>query len=163
MKRIGIADTTFARVDMASAARQRLGERGTGFRLVSRTVPGIKDLPVAVRQLFREDGVDLCLALGMPGKAEYDRTCAHEASLGLIYAGVLEAKPVVECFVFEGEAADDRELAWVAKRRATEHADNAFDLLFRPRDLARRAASGARQGFADAGPIEWARGRPRAR
>ena len=88
----------------------------------------------------------------MPGRAEYDRVCAHEASLGLIYAGVLSEKPIVECFVFEGEARDDRELATLAKRRAEEHAENAFDLLFRPRALARRAASGARQGFADAGP-----------
>ncbi len=162
MKRIGIADTTFARFDMAKAATARLAERGTGYRLHRRTVPGIKDLPVAVRQLFREEGADLCLALGMPGKAEYDKTCAHEASLGLIYAGVLEAKPVVECFVFEGEARDDRELAWLAERRAREHAENAFDLLFRPQSLARRAASGARQGFADAGPVLGAPRRARA-
>ena len=129
----------------------RLSERGTGFRTEHRTVPGIKDLPVAVRQLFQSEGVDLCLAFGMPGKAEYDKVCAHEASLGLIYAGVLEAKPVVECFVFEAEAKDERELATLAQRRAEEHAENAFDLLFRPQALARRAATGARQGFADAG------------
>ncbi len=153
MKRIGIVDTTFARVDMASAAKAALGGAGTGFRTISRTVPGIKDLPVAVRRLFHDDGVDLCLALGMPGKAEYDKVCAHEASLGLIYAGVLEAKPVVECFVFEGEASTDRELETLAKRRAEEHALNAFALLFRPRDLARHAGSGLRQGFADAGPV----------
>ncbi|MCI4357858.1 MAG: riboflavin synthase [Thermoplasmata archaeon] len=152
MKRIGLVDTTFARVDMARYARARLAERGTGFRTERRTVPGIKDLPVAVRTLFREKGVDLCLAFGMPGKAEYDKTCAHEASLGLIYAGVLESKPVVECFVFEGEAQDDRELSELARHRAEEHAENAYDLLFRPEALTRRAASGARQGFADAGP-----------
>jgi riboflavin synthase len=152
MKRIGLVDTTFARVDMARYARARLAEQGTGFRTAHRTVPGIKDLPVAVRQMFIGEGVDLCLAFGMPGKAEYDKTCAHEASLGLIYAAVLEAKPVVECFVFEGEARDDRELVGLAKRRAEEHAENAYDLLFRPKALARRAASGARQGFADAGP-----------
>ncbi len=117
-----------------------------------RTVPGIKDLPVACRKLFAEEKVDLCLALGMPGKAEYDKTCAHEASLGLLYAGVLEAKPVVECFVFEGEADGPRELATLARRRAEEHAVNAYALLFRPRDLARQAGEGLRQGFPDAGP-----------
>ncbi|HEV2166764.1 MAG TPA: riboflavin synthase [Thermoplasmata archaeon] len=152
MKRIGLVDTTFARVDMARYAKARLAEQGTGFRTERKTVPGIKDLPVAVRQLFRSGGADLCLAFGMPGKAEYDKVCAHEASLGLIYAGVLEAKPVVECFVFEGEAKDERELAELAKRRAEEHAENAFDLLFRPKALARRSSTGARQGFADAGP-----------
>ena len=89
MKRVGIADTTFARVDMATAAVRALQGAGTGFRIVRRTVPGIKDLPVACRRLFLEDHVDLCIALGMPGRAEYDRTCAHEASLGLLFAGVL--------------------------------------------------------------------------
>lgn len=153
MRRIGVVDTTFARVDMAEAAVKALRGAGTGFRIVRRTVPGIKDLPVACRKLFAEEKVDLCLALGMPGKAEYDKTCAHEASLGLLYAGVLEAKPVVECFVFEGEADGPRELATLARRRAQEHAVNAYALLFRPRDLARKAGEGLRQGFPDAGPV----------
>ena len=157
MKRIGIADTTFARVDMARYARRTLEGAGSGFRIVRRTVPGIKDLPVACRRLFVEDHVDLCLALGMPGRAEYDKTCAHEASIGLIYAGVLEAKPIVECFVFEGEAADDRALSELARRRAEEHALNAYNLLFRPERLERAAGSGLRQGFADAGPIRAVR------
>ncbi len=152
MKRVGIADTTFARVDMATYAVRALKARGTGFRIVRRTVPGIKDLPVACRQLFLEEHVDLCLALGMPGKAEYDKTCAHEASLGLLFTGVLEAKPIVECFVFEGEAADGRELETLARRRAEEHALNAYAMLFRPQELERRAGEGLRQGFADAGP-----------
>jgi riboflavin synthase len=153
VKRIGIADTTFARVDMARYATEALRASGTGFRLVRATVPGIKDLPVAVRRLFVEERADLCLALGMPGRAEYDKTCAHEASRGLIYAGVLEAKPVVECFVFEGEAATSRELETLARRRAEEHALNAYRILFRPRELARRAATGQRQGFADVGAV----------
>jgi len=153
VNRIGIADTTFARVDMARYARDALAASGTGFRVVGRTVPGIKDLPVACRKLFVEEHVDLCLALGMPGRAAYDKTCAHEASLGLMFAAVLEAKPVVECFVFEDEAADDRGLEALARRRAEEHALNAFALLKRPRDLARAAGTGLRQGFADAGPV----------
>ena len=152
MKRVGVADTTFARVDMAGAAIRALQAAGTGFRIVRRTVPGIKDLPVACRRLFLEDHVDLCMAFGMPGRAEYDATCAHEASLGLMFAGVLEAKPIVECFVFEAEAADDRELEILARRRADEHALNAFALLFRPQDLTRRAGTGLRQGLRDAGP-----------
>ena len=156
MKRIGVVDTTFARVDMASAALRVLRGSGTGFRVMRRTVPGIKDLPVACRQLF-QGGADLCLALGMPGKAEYDKTCAHEASLGLMFAGVLEAKPVVECFVFEGEAADAKELATLACRRAEEHALNAYTMLFRPERLGRSAGEGLRQGFADAGPARRTR------
>jgi riboflavin synthase len=152
VKKVGIADTTFARVDMARHAVRALQSAGTGFRIVRRTVPGMKDLPVACRQLFQQDRVDLCLAFGMPGKAEYDKVCAHEASLGLMFTGVLEAKPIVECFVFEGEAKDDKELATLARRRAEEHALNAYAMLFRPRTLERAAGEGLRQGFADAGP-----------
>jgi riboflavin synthase len=155
VKRIGVADTTFARVDMAHFAVRALEERGTGFRVVRRTVPGIKDLPVACRSLFAQESVDLCLALGMPGRAEYDQTCAHEASLGLMFCAVLEAKPIVECFVFESEAKDDKELGVLARRRAEEHALNAYAMLFRPRDLARRAGEGLRQGFRDAGPVPY--------
>ena len=156
MKTIGVVDTTFARVDMAGYAVRALKASGTGFKVVRTTVPGIKDLPVACRRLFSE-GADLCLALGMPGKAEYDRTCAHEASLGLMFASVLETKPVVECFVFEGEAAGPKELATLARRRAEEHAANAYSMLFRPKDLARRAGEGLRQGFSDAGPVRRTR------
>ncbi len=153
MKRIGVADTTFARVDMARFAVRALQAEGTGFKVVRRTVPGIKDLPVACRQMFQADHVDLCLALGMPGKAAYDQTCAHEASLGLMFTSVLEAKPIVECFVFEGEAESPTALATLARRRAEEHAQNAYAMLFRPERLARRAGEGLRQGFADAGPV----------
>ena len=152
MKKIGVVDTTFARIDMASYAVRALAGRGTGFKVIRATVPGIKDLPVACRQLFL-DGADLCLALGMPGKAEYDKTCAHEASLGLMFTSVLTAKPVVECFVFEGEASGPKELATLARKRAEEHALNAYAMLFRPRDLARHAGEGLRQGFPDVGPV----------
>jgi riboflavin synthase len=153
MKKIGVVDTTFARVDMARYAIDALQATGTGFRVLRATVPGIKDLPVAVRRMFLEEGCDLCMALGMPGRAEYDQVCAHEASTGLIFAGVLEAKPVLECFVFEGEAESPRELETLARHRAEEHALNAFHLLFRPQELARRAATGQRQGFADVGAV----------
>lgn len=153
MKRIGVADTTFARVDMGGAALAALRGAGTGFRVYRRTVPGIKDLAVACRQLFHEDGVDLCLALGMPGPAELDRSSAFIASLGLQFAEVLEGKPIVECFVHEGEARDATELDRLARRRAAEHALNAYHLLYRPQELARHAGQGLRQGFADAGPV----------
>ncbi len=153
MKRIAVVDTTFARVDMADDAVRALRSAGTGFRIQRRTVPGIKDLPVACRQAITEDGADLVMALGMPGRADYDRTCAHEASLGLQLAAVLEGRPIVECFVFESEADDPRALETLARRRAEEHALNAYALLFRPDDLRRRAGTGQRQGWADAGRL----------
>jgi len=82
MKRIGIADTTFARVDMAQAAVSTI-KKEASVQIVRYTVPGIKDLPVAAKRLLEEDDCDIVIALGMPGPADKDKMCAHEASSGL--------------------------------------------------------------------------------
>ncbi len=149
-----MADTTFARFDMGRSAIDELNRTGTGFRVVRVTVPGVKDLPVAAKKLIEEEGCDLVMALGMPGPKEKDKMCAHEASTGLINAQLMTNRHVIEVFVHEDEAADDAELAYLADRRAREHAVNAYDLLFRPESLTRRAGTGQRQGFADAGPVK---------
>jgi riboflavin synthase len=154
MKLIGIADTTFARVDMGGAAISELKAMGTGFKIVRYTVPGIKDLPVACKKLFEEQGCDLVMALGMPGGKAIDRQCAHEASTGLISCQLLTNKHIIEVFVHADEAKDDKELAWLAEQRAREHARNAYYLLFKPEELARNAGKGLRQGYEDAGPAK---------
>lgn len=154
MKLIGIADTTFARVDMASEAIAELKAQGSGFKVERYTVPGVKDLPVACKMLFDERKCDIVIALGMPGAQAIDKMCAHEASTGLIQVQLMSGKHVIEVFVHEDEARDDRELRWLATRRAREHAVNAYDLLFRPERLARKAGTGQRQGFADAGEAD---------
>lgn len=153
MKVIGIVDTTFARVDMGGAAADELKAMGTGFRIVRSTVPGIKDLPVACKKLIVEQGCDIVMALGMPGPKEKDKNCAHEASTGLIAAQLMTDRHIIEVFVHEDEAPDAKTLDWLAKRRAREHARNAYDLLFRPEVLSRNAGKGLRQGYEDAGPI----------
>jgi len=153
MKRIGVADTTFARVDMGSFAIDELKKTGTGFRVERYTVPGVKDLPVAVKKLFDERECDIVIALGMPGANDIDKVCAHEASTGLIHVQLLANKHVIEVFVHEDEAKNAKELAWLAERRSREHAVNAYDLLFRPERLSKNAGKGLRQGFEDVGPI----------
>ncbi len=153
MRKIGIVDTTFARYDMGSAAEDELRRMGTGFKIIRRTVPGVKDLPVAAKKLIEEEGCDIVIALGMPGPKPIDKQCAHEASLGLIYAQLMTNTHIIEVFVHEDEAKDERELAWLAERRAREHAQNAYWLLFNPEKLRRLAGTGQRQGFEDAGPI----------
>ncbi len=153
MKIIGIADTTFARYDMGRSAIDELQRAGTGFRIVRYTVPGVKDLPVASKKLIEEQGCDIVMALGMPGPQQKDKMCAHEASTGLIRAQLMTNKHIIEVFVHEDEAKDDAELAFLADRRAREHALNVYDLLFRPESLTKRAGTGLRQGFADAGPV----------
>lgn len=154
MKRIGIADTTFARYDMADSAIDELKKLGGGFKIVRYTVPGIKDLPVACKILIEEQKCDIAMALGMPGAQPIDKQCAHEASLGLIRTQLLTNHHILEVFVHEDEAKDERELAWLTDRRTREHAENVFNLLFRPKDLRRKAGKGLRQGFEDAGPLE---------
>ena len=153
MKKIGVLDTTFARVGMGAFAVDELKKTGTGFRIERSTVPGIKDLPVAAKKLIEERGCDIVIALGMPGAQEIDKVCAHEASSGLIQVQLLTNKHIIEVFVHEDEAKTVKELAWVAERRAREHAVNAYDLLFRPERLVKKAGAGLRQGFEDVGPI----------
>ena len=152
MKRIGVADTTFARVDMGGFAIDELKETGTGFKVERYTVPGVKDLPVAAKRLLEERECDIVIALGMPGAQEIDKMCAHEASTGLIQVQLLTNKHVIEVFVHEDEAPDDRELAALMDKRAREHALNVIKLLFKPSTLEKEAGTGQRQGYGDAGP-----------
>ncbi|GAA5261353.1 riboflavin synthase [Methanocalculus sp.] len=149
--KIGIADTTFARVNMGAAAIDELKRHAT-VSIERYTVPGIKDLPVACKKLIEERGCDLVMALGMPGGKDKDKLCAHEASQGLQLAMLMTNKHIIEVFVHEDEAKDDRELAWLLEQRTREHAVNAVKLLFYPRELERDAGTGQRQGFPDAGP-----------
>jgi riboflavin synthase len=153
MKRIGICDTTFARVDMGGIAVKELKSLGTGFKIERYTVPGIKDLPVAAKKLFDEKNTDLVIALGMPGPKPIDKQCAHEASMGLIQAQLLTNKHIIEVFVHEDEAENEKELKLLAENRAREHALNAYRLLFKNEDLKKNAGKGLREGFEDAGPI----------
>jgi riboflavin synthase len=137
---------------MGAQAINELKSMGTGFKIVRYTVPGIKDLPLACKKLFDEQGCDIVMALGMPGAKAIDRQCAHEASTGLIICQLMTGKHIIEVFVHEDEATDEKELVWLAKRRAIEHARNAFNLLFRPEELSKNAGKGLRQGYEDAGP-----------
>jgi riboflavin synthase len=154
VKYIGIVDTTFARYDMAKAAIDELKSNATGFKIVRYTVPGIKDLPVACKKLFEEKNCDIIMAFGMPGGATVDMQCAHEASLGLQKVQLEYGKHIIEVFVYENEAKDEKELAWLADRRSREHAINVINLLFKPEKLVKKAGMGLRQGFRDAGPLK---------
>lgn len=151
MKRVGIVDTTFARYDMAGAAVDELKQL-CSVKFVRKTVPGVKDLPLAAKQLL-DEGCDIVMAFGMPGAKPIDKQCAHEASLGVIWAQLLTNKPIIEVFVHEDEAPGEKELAGLAERRAREHARNVYRLLFKPEELRKLAGSGQREGGPDAGPL----------
>jgi riboflavin synthase len=152
--RVGIADTTFARYDMARVAIREL-KRGSSAQIVRYTVPGVKDLPVAAKKLIDIEGCDIVMALGMPGAEPIDKTCAHEASTGLITAQLMTNTHIIEVFVHEDEAGDDRELAKLAEQRTIEHAQNVIKLLYYPEQLTREAGTGQREGFEDARTLEY--------
>jgi len=154
MKKIGIVDTTFARCDMGQAAIDELKANATGFKIIRYTVPGIKDIPVGCNILFEEKNCDLILAFGMPGPKPIDKQCAHEASSGIIQTQLLCNKHILEVFVHEDESDNEKELAWLADKRAREHAINALNLLFNQDELIKKAGKGLREGFEDAGPLK---------
>ncbi len=151
--KVGIVDTTFARYDMAGAAIDEIKKTTSRLKIVRYTVPGVKDLPVACKKLLEEEGCVAAMALGMPGAAEIDKLCAHEASQGLILAQLLTNRHIIEVFVHEDEAKNEQELAWLAERRSREHAQNLVKLLLYPEKLRKEAGTGQRQGFEDAGPL----------
>jgi riboflavin synthase len=149
--RVGIADTTFMRVNMGAIAADEL-KKHASVAIERVTVPGIKDLPVACKKLIDERRCDIVMALGMPGGKDKDRMCAHEASQGLIMCQLMTNTHIIEVFVHEDEAKNDSELAWLAEQRTREHAVNAVKLILRPADLTKVAGTGQRQGYSDAGP-----------
>lgn len=154
MKRIGIVDTTFARLNMGSIAIDEIQSTRDQIKIERVTVPGIKDLPVACKKLIEDKQCDIVMALGMPGGESIDKQCAHEASSGLIQVQLLTNIHIIEVFVHEDEAANEKELSWLADRRVREHAQNVLRLLFHPEWLIKHAGTGLRQGFDDAGPIK---------
>ena len=150
--KIGICDTTFARVDMAKYAIAEIKMQMANVTFIRRTVPGVKDLPVACKKLIEEEGCNLVMAFGMPGPEDIDKVCAHEASTGLIYAQLMTNTHIIEVFVHEDEGVDDKDLKQLAINRATEHAQNVVKMLTKPEKLQREAGKGMREGRPDAGP-----------
>ncbi|MDR2545295.1 MAG: riboflavin synthase [Methanobrevibacter sp.] len=153
MKAIGICDTTFARFDMGTSAIDELKKNATDLKIIRRTVPGIKDLPVASKKLIEEECCEIVMALGMPGPKTKDKMCAHEASTGLINAQLMTNTHILEVFVHEDEENDDKELKILAESRARDHAQNLIKMLFKPKLFAREAGQGKREGKDDALPL----------
>lgn len=154
---IGVIDTMFARYDMGGAAVRELEScpgYGTRFEVLRATVPGFKDLAVAAKRMIELDRAAIVVVCGMPGSAEVDKVCAHEASQGIMQAQLMTSTPILEVFVHEDEASDPATLAAVFENRTRDHARNAYWLLFEPEQLIARAGQGVRQGFGHAGPLD---------
>lgn len=154
MKKLGVVDTTFARVDMFQYVRKALLDAKTNLHVERYTVPGIKDVPVACKLLLEKHDCDICIALGMPGNMPIDKQCSHEASLGIQHVQLMTNKHVLEVFVHMDEASDDKELLHIAKDRAYKHTLNALALLKSKDALQSGAGKGKRQGKEDVGEIK---------
>ncbi|KZX15742.1 riboflavin synthase [Methanobrevibacter filiformis] len=153
MKKIGICDTTFARFDMASAAIEELQNNATDLKIIRSTVPGVKDLPVASKKLIEEEGCEIVMALGMPGPMSKDKTCAHEASTGLINAQLMTNTHILEVFVHEDEEIKPKELKILAENRARDHAQNLIKMVFKSKLMRKEAGTGVREGKEDVGSL----------
>jgi riboflavin synthase len=151
--KMGICDTTFARFDMATAAVDQIKGQITNITFVRRTVPGVKDLPVASKKLIEEEGCELVMAFGMPGPEEMDKICAHEASTGIIQAQLMTNTHIIEVFVHEDEGENENDLKVLAENRARQHADNVIKMVFKPEKFIREAGMGMREGRENKGPL----------
>ncbi|WP_048189951.1 riboflavin synthase [Methanobacterium sp. SMA-27] len=151
--KMGICDTTFARFDMAAAAVDQIKGQITNITFVRRTVPGVKDLPVASKKLIEEEGCELVMAFGMPGPEEMDKICAHEASTGIIQAQLMTNTHIIEVFVHEDEGENEKDLKVLAENRARQHADNVIKMVFKPEKFIREAGMGMREGRENKGPL----------
>ncbi|MEN3000192.1 MAG: riboflavin synthase [Acidilobaceae archaeon] len=153
MKCVGVVDTTFSRVDMARHAIEVLERDLPGYKIVRHTVPGIKDLPAAVKRVL-DLGCEGAISLGWVGRKEVDKYSYLAASIGLINVGIMTGKVVIDVTVHEEEAEEEQELKKIAVHRARAHASNLAALLKGGlQALTPRAGMGVRQGYPDVGPI----------
>ena len=154
MVKICIVDTTFARVDMASAAIEVLTSLMPSALIVRRTVPGLKDIPVEIKALMLREDCDAGMVFGWVGPTMNDKISYGVYSLALQLVQLELGRHILDVTVHEDEApGDERRLREIALDRARKHAENLYLLLYRPDELTRRAGTGRRQGYPDAGPI----------
>ncbi len=154
MIRVGIVDTTFARVDMGKVAEEVIKRELPSAKVIRYTVPGIKDIPVAAKKLIEEFGCEGVITLGWVGKTLTDKLSYVVSSMSLQLVQLLTNKHVIDVTVHEDEAESDEELLRIAIDRASKHARNLVILLTKGGEgLRRYAGKGLRQGYPDIGPI----------
>ncbi|MCD6278822.1 MAG: riboflavin synthase [Desulfurococcales archaeon] len=154
MIKVGIVDTTFARVDMGSIAESIIKEELPNAKIIRYTVPGIKDVPVAAKKLLVEHGCEAVITLGWVGKTLTDKLSYVVASMALQLVQLETLKHVIDVTVHEDEADESESLRKIAIDRAKKHARNLVLLLIKGGEgLRKYAGMGLRQGYPDVGPI----------
>ncbi len=155
MIKIGVVDTTFSRVDMAKYAIEVIRNHLPEAKIIRYTVPGIKDIPVAARNLLLNEGCAAVITLGWVGRKLVDKYSYIVSSMGIMLVQILTGKHVIDVTVHEDEADDPEKLVEIAIDRARKHALNLVRLVKYGREaLTRYAGKGLRQGLPDAGPLK---------
>lgn len=150
---IGVVDTTFARVDMATPAINTIRGRLPNSKILRHTVPGIKDIPLAAKKLLGT--ADACITFGWVGPTQVDKLSYLVTSLAIQMVQIQCEKPIIDVTVHEDEAKSENELYEIAVDRSVKHSLNLITLLTKGYDgLARFAGQGLRQGKKDVGPIK---------
>jgi riboflavin synthase len=139
---------------MGDIAINELKKIKAKLKIIRRTVPGIKDLPVECKILLEKEKCDVVMALGMVGGAPIDTQCAHEASIGIQHAKLMTNKHIIEVFVHENEAWSEKEFFEICNNRIRKHVHNAIALVLNPQKLIENAGKGIRQGKEDEGEIK---------
>ncbi|MGQ4891174.1 MAG: riboflavin synthase [Candidatus Njordarchaeia archaeon] len=151
--KIGVVDTTFARVNMGDLALRELKKIYPSAEYIRLTVPGIKDLPGAAKRLIDLEQCDAVITLGWVGKKEVDKYSYLAMSLGLITVQLLTNKILIDVTIHEDESDNEKELLEITIDRIRKHCKNLVDMLINPSELIKNAGKGKRQGYPDAGSI----------
>lgn len=154
MIKVGIVDTTFARVDMGSIAEKVIKDSLPNVKVFRYTVPGIKDIPIAAKKLMEESECDGVITLGWVGKTLTDKLSYVSMSIGLQMVQLMCGKHIIDVTVHEDESDDESTLHEIAVDRVKKHAANLVKLLIGGGEALRPyAGKGLRQGKPDVGPI----------
>ena len=151
--KIGVVDTTFARVDMCKFVIEEIMRLVPKAKIVRKTVPGIKDIPLAALQLLEDENCDGVITLGWVGPSLVDKLSYVVSSMALQLVMLRTKKRIIDVTVHEDEAKTEEELYRIAEDRARKHARNLIILLTAPEELTKFAGKGLRQGHPDVGPI----------
>lgn len=151
--KIGIVDTTFARVDMAKFALNEFKKGIPSAEIERVTVPGIKDIPGGAKRIL-EKGCDGILTLGWVGEEMVDKFSYLSTSAALIWLELTNEAIIIDVTVHEDETNTEKELYEIAEDRSRKHAQNLILLLKNPEKLQKWAGTGKRQGYPDAGSIK---------
>ncbi len=138
---------------MGSIAVEELKKLIPNAVIVRRTVPGLKDIPVEMKILMKNEGCDAGIALGWVGPTLTDKITYAVYSLALQLVQLEFEKHIIDVTVHEDEAECEEDLYRIAMDRVRKHVRNLVALLLEREKLSMFAGAGLRQGRPDVGPI----------